>query len=209
MNLNIDSSSLNNGDWQNFIYLILLLTVMIGGLASRKDLAFGKILKYLGIWSVIGFIAISLYSYRYEFSGFKNRILGEINPSSAQITDSGELIINLSQDGHFYMDVRINGVAMRFMIDTGASDIMLSLDEAKRIGIDLKKLSFNKPYQTANGTSWGASVNLEEIEVGNVKFKNVLASVNNADMGTSLLGMSFLRKFRKYEFYQDRLVLKI
>jgi aspartyl protease family protein len=182
---------------------------MIGGLASRKDLPFGKILKYLGIWSAIGFIAISLYSYRYEFSGFKNRILGEINPSSAQITESGELIILLSQDGHFYMDVRINGVAMRFMIDTGASDITISLDEAKRIGIDLKKLSFDKPYQTANGTSWGANVNLEEIEVGNVKFKNVSASVNNAEMGTSLLGMSFLRKFRKYEFYQDRLVLRI
>jgi len=205
----MDFSSLSSDDWQNFIYSALILMILISGLASRKELAFGKILKYLGIWSAIALVTISLYAYRYEFSGFKNRVLGEINPSAAQVGKSGELIINLSQDGHFYMDVKVNGVAMRFMIDTGASDITISLDEAKRIGINPKTLLFNKPYQTANGTSWGANINLEETEVGNVKFRNVSASVNNAEMGTSLLGMSFLRRFKKYEFYQDKLVLTI
>lgn len=202
-------SSLNSGDQQNFIYLALLLIMMIIGLFSRRDLGFGKILKYLGIWSAIGFVAIALYSYRYEFSDFKSRILGEINPSAARVTNNGELVINLSQDGHFYMNLKVNGIAMRFMIDTGASDIVISTQEAQRLGINLKKLLFNKRYQTANGTSWGASVTLSEVEVGNVKFNDVPASVNDADMGVSLLGMSFLTRFKKYEFYQDKLVLTL
>ncbi|OFW80678.1 MAG: hypothetical protein A2887_03320 [Alphaproteobacteria bacterium RIFCSPLOWO2_01_FULL_40_26] len=202
-------SDLHGGDWQSFIYLTLLLVILFASLFSRRDVKFGKILKYLAIWSAIGLVAIIFYSYRFEFSDFKARILGEINPTSARIGEDGEITINLAQDGHFYIDVRVNGVPVRFMIDTGASDIVISVQEARRIGIDTKKLIFNKAYQTANGMSFGASIMLNEIEIGNIKFRNVSASVNNADMGMSLLGMSFLRQFKKYEFYRDKLVLII
>lgn len=205
----MDFSSLQKGDWQNFLYLALVLVALISSLLSRRDIGLAKIFKYLAIWSVVGFMGIALYSYRFEFSDFKARILGEINPSSALVGKNSEIIINLSQDGHFYLDVKINGVAMRFMIDTGASDITLSLEEARRIGINPEKLLFNKPYQTANGTSWGASIMLDEIEVADKKFYNISASVNNSDMGISLLGMSFLRQFHRYEFYRDKLVLEI
>jgi aspartyl protease family protein len=205
----MDFNSLSGGDWQNFSYLALLLVVMLSGLFSRRDLAFGKILKYLGIWSVIALFIVTLYSYRYEFVDFKSRILGELNPSATQVTKSGNLVINISQDGHFYMDVAVNGIMMRFMIDTGASDITISLGDAKKLGIDLTELQFNKPYQTANGKSWGANIKLREVAVGNAKFYNISASVNSSEMGVSLLGMSFLRQFKKYEFYQDKLILTL
>ena len=205
----MDFSSFSSGDWQNFASLSIILAMLISGLLTRRDLPLSKIIKYLGIWSVVGLATIVIYSYRFEFSDFKNRILGEINPSAVRINKSGELEIALSQDGHFYIDLKINGTAMHFMIDTGASDIVISLAEAKRIGINPKKLNFNKPYQTANGKTWGATVMLDQIEVGDVIFHDVAASVNNAEMGTSLLGMSFLRKFKKYEFYRDRLILTI
>ncbi len=204
----MDFNSFGTNDWQNFSYLALILVVMLSNLFSR-NLAFSKILKYLAIWSVVGLAIVALYSYRFEFSDFKNRIVAEISPTSVQVNDLGELEVSLAQDGHFYIDVKINNTPVRFMIDTGASDIVISIKEAKPLGINLEKLTFNKPYQTANGTSWGANVTLDEIEVGNVVFHNVAASINNADMGTSLLGMSFLRKFKKYEFYRDRLVLTI
>ena len=200
---------LSDGNWQNFIYLLLLLAMMVAGVVSRRDLDFKKILKYLCAWSIIGFIFVALYSYRYEFSDFKGRILGEINPSRAQVSDLGEIEINAAQDGHFYLDTKINGVAITFMIDTGASDIVIGVDEAKKIGINPKNLNFIKRYQTANGISLGASVILKELEFGDLQFLNVEASVNNANMGTSLMGMSFLRRFKKYEFYRDKLVLTI
>lgn len=202
-------NNLNNSDWQNFIYLALVLLVLVSGLSLRRELGTKKILKYFAIWSFIGLISISFYSYRHEFADFKNRILGEINPSAARVNQSGQITINLSQDGHFYINVEINSLPIRFMIDTGASDIVISITEAKRLGFDVQKLLFNKPYQTANGTSWGASIIFNELKVGNIKFRNVPASVNGAEMGNSLLGMSFLRQFKKYEFYRDRLILTI
>ncbi len=201
-------NNFGDSEWQSFIYLLLLLVVLLGNLFSRRDLPWSKVFKYLGIWSLLGLVVIIFYSYRFEFSDFKNRILGEINPSRVQTKNDGKIEVKLAQDGHFYIDVKINNVPVRFMIDTGASDIVLSVKEAKRIGIDPKKLSFNKPYQTANGTSWGAGIKLDKLEVGTAVFLEVNASVNNADMGTSLLGMSFLRKFKRYEFYQDRLILE-
>jgi aspartyl protease family protein len=200
---------LSNSDWQNFIYLALLLVAMLSGLFLRRNLPFAKILKYLSIWAGIALVAIILYSYRFEFSDFKTRILGEINPSLAQVQNSGQLVINLSDDGHFYINVKINGQPVKFMIDTGASDIVISIDDAIRIGINPKNLLFNKFYQTANGTSSGAAIVLNELVVGDVVFRNVSASVNSAPMGTPLLGMSFLRQFKKYEFYRDKLVLTI
>lgn len=202
-------NDLNSGDWKSLVALSVILVVMASSLFSRSDLSVGKITKYLGIWSVVGLATVALYSYRFEFSDLKTRILGELRPSSVQVNDAGELIINLSEDGHFYVNVKINDRPVRFMIDTGASDIVVSVSEARRLGIDLKKLTFNRPYQTANGTSWGASVRFAKMEIGNAEFLDVEASVNNADMGTSLLGMSFLRRFRKYEFYRDRLILSI
>ncbi len=196
-------------DKANMIYLILVLIMLISGLVSRRDLPIAKAAKYLFYWALIAFATIALYSYRFEFSGFKNRILGELNPTAARLDDHGRLIINISQDGHFYVDVKINNQAVRFMIDTGASDVVLSMEDAKKIGINPKNLIFNKRYQTANGEVFGASIRLNEIEIGGVKFYDMPASVNSADLGVPLLGMQFLRKFRRYEFYQDRLILEL
>lgn len=197
---------LNSSDWQNFIYSALILLILIGNLGSRR-LPFGKTLKYLGIWSAVALVVISLYSYRYEFFDFKNRILGELNPSKARVNAENQLVIKLSDDGHFYVNSYINSKPVRFMVDTGASDIVLNIDDAKKIGINLNNLVFNKRYQTANGTSFGANVVLDKFVIGNVEFSNITASVNEADMGTSLLGMSFLRNCKKYEFYRDSLIL--
>ncbi len=195
-------------DWQNFIYLFLILLVLLSSLIARRDFAFSKLFKALAIWALIGFVFVVIYSYRFEFSAFKNRILGELNPSDARFEED-RLIINLSQDGHFYLNVKINHKEVRFMIDTGASDIVLSKNDARKIGINLNELNFNRIYQTANGRSFGASVRLDEIEISKVKFFDVNASINSGEMSVSLMGMEFLRRFKRYQFYQDKLILEI
>lgn len=198
---------MNNNEWLNAFYLVVILAFVISGVMTRKDMPFAKMAKYFAAWLGIALIVIILYSFRYNFADFKSRVVGELNPAYVQATNSGQIIINKSYDNHFYANVKINDVNVRFMIDTGASDVVLSLDDADRVGIDISKLIFNKPYQTANGTSFGASTIAKKIQFGNLQLRNVRISVNNADMGTSLLGMSFLSKFKKYEFYQDKLIL--
>ncbi len=205
----MDFNNLSSADWQRFSYCALLLIVLTTNLMARKELTISKTIKYLTMWFAVSLVLIALYSYRYEFSDFKNRLAAEINPSAAQLTKSGQIIINASQDGHFYVEARINSVNIHFMVDTGASDIAINLADAARIGLSTKSLIFNKPYQTANGVALGAGVTLEELEISNTKFTNISASVNGSNMGTSLLGMSFLKRLKKYEVYQDKLILTI
>ncbi|MBU6339418.1 MAG: TIGR02281 family clan AA aspartic protease [Rickettsiales bacterium] len=189
------------------VYYIIILVFLILGIITRREISFFQILKYLFIWCAIAFVVIAFYSFRYDFSDLKNRIIGEINPSQARLNDNGQIVINMSEDGHFYINLKINQKTIRFMVDTGASDVMLNANDAENIGIDVNRLTFNRPYQTANGISFGASIILEEIEIAGVRFINIPASVSNANMGVSLLGMSFLKRCKKYEFYQDKLIL--
>ena len=198
---------MENNDLSQIVYLVILILIMSYGMINRKEMSLKKIVKYFLIWSLIGLIIIALYAYRFEFNNFKERISGEINPTSAQLNQQGQLIINISDDSHFYVKMLINKKPILFMVDTGASDIVLNLQDAIKIGVNPKNLIFNRQFQTANGRVLGASIILKEVEISGIKFKDVKASVTNGEMGVNLLGMSFLRRFGKYEFYQDRLIL--
>lgn len=198
---------MENNDLSQIVYLVILILIMSYGMINRKEMSLKKIVKYFLIWSLIGLIIIALYAYRFEFKDFKERISGEINPTSAQLNHQGQLIINISADSHFYVKILINKKPILFMVDTGASDIVLNLQDAIKIGVNPKNLIFNRQFQTANGRVLGASIILKEVEISGIKFKDVRASVTNGEMGVNLLGMSFLRRFGKYEFYQDRLIL--
>jgi aspartyl protease family protein len=197
-----------NSEAQNLVYLLILLSFLLSSLYMSRGLPLLQTIKYIAIWGVIALFGVALYAYRFEFSDFKDRIISEIDPSLVRL-NGNKIVINLSQDGHFYLNTKINGKVIRFMIDTGASDVALNLQDAKAIGINLKDLVFDKRYNTANGVVLGASVRLDEIEVASVKFYDIKASVNQGELDVSLLGMSFLREFRRYEFYRDKLILEI
>ena len=106
-------------------------------------------------------------------------------------------------------NVKIKNQEVRFMIDTGASDVVIDEKIASKLGYDLKKINYNKVFQTANGQSYGASISFDEVDVSGIKFYNVQASITNSDLVIPLLGMSFLQKFYKYEFYRDKLILTL
>lgn len=195
-----------SSDAQSTIYYIILLVFLVSSLILGRRFNLKQSVKYFSAWVGIIILIVLLYSFRFEFESLKNRLLGELSPSMAQNID-GKIVINLSRDGHFYLNTKINGKFVRFLVDTGASDVVLNLQDAKKIGIDVTKLRFNKVYHTANGTVRGASVILKKLEFADMVFYNVRASVNSSDLDVSLLGMSFLQNFGKYEVYQDKLIL--
>lgn len=190
------------------IYYVILLIFLLWGFVVGSRFKFVQSLKYIGLWLGIALVFVILYSYRYEFSSLKNRVLGEISPMSARQDGRGRIVINLSRDGHFYVNTKVNGRSIRFLVDTGASDVALSLQDAKIAGVDVRSLNFNRPYSTANGVIMGASTRLSEISLGGIKFYDVEASVNGAKLGVSLLGMSFLKRFSRYEVYRGKLILE-
>tara|TARA_R110000772_G_scaffold267933_2_gene393261 strand:- start:29083 stop:29754 length:672 start_codon:yes stop_codon:yes gene_type:complete len=177
----------------------LLLVAVIGGAAiAHGRFQARQALRHAAIWVGLGAVLLLGYSFRAEFLALGGRLTGELLPHRAQEAPGGDVTIRAGAGGHFIAEATVNGVAIRFLVDTGASEVVLSPRDAERLGFNLKSLSFNRMYQTANGTVTGAPVRLEDIRIGAITVKDVRASVNGVAMKRSLLGMSFLGRLGGY-----------
>lgn len=185
-----------------------ILVLVASGVLTSRRLNLGKAVRDLAIWAAVVAGLVAVYGFRGELELVGSRVLGELEPSLGQETAGGEIEFRRGGDGHFYISADVNGRTVRFLVDTGASDIVLSPADAKKLGFRLAALNFNQAYQTANGTGWGATVTLDSIAVGRIRFRNVGASVNDAPMSESLLGLGFLDRLSGYEVRGDSLILR-
>ncbi|MGA7863238.1 MAG: TIGR02281 family clan AA aspartic protease [Stellaceae bacterium] len=116
------------------------------------------------------------------------------------------LVYRADRRGHFSLTATVNGAPTRFVVDTGASLVALTLDDARAAGIGRSELSFNQLTQTANGRVRFAPVMLREVRIEHLSIENVPAAViENLDQ--SLLGMSFLRRLKSFEMREGALTI--
>lgn len=194
------------------IDILLPSIVLIGILAIGAMLLlirFGlktNIVKLL-TWLIIFLIFIIIYTFRFEFQNLKNRILANLIPHYSWVNDKGEIVILRNRDGHFYIDILINDIQIPFMIDTGASGVMLTTKAARMLKINPSNLKYNNIAYTANGPTKTASVLLDVVRINNVVFNDVPASVASNDQSdVSLLGMRLISKF-SMKIENDLLIL--
>lgn len=120
---------------------------------------------------------------------------------------ASEVVLQRAGDGHFYVDVDVNGSTVRMLADTGASAIALSAEDAERAGIDVDQLDFSRAVSTANGVAAVAEVELDEVRVGSIVRRDVRGIVTRG-LSHSLLGMSFFNSLSKVAMEPDELVLR-
>ena len=111
------------------------------------------------------------------------------------------------RDGHFRVDAMVNGVPVRFLVDTGASIVVLNPADAKHIGLDLDRLTYTDSAETANGKVAAAPIVIQEILIGPIRMTDVTGAVDRQNTMTSLLGMSFLSRLQGYEVSSGELTL--
>ena len=182
----------------SFGYLTLLLLAIGGWWISSNRPSIGKTLQMALVWGMIFMGGMAIY-------GLWNDISSDY---SAQITGGdAEITIPRSRDGHYYAKVKINDVDINFLVDTGASDLVLTREDAKKVGINVATLPFLGSANTANGTVPIAYARLAEVRFGSYIDRAVPASVSGGEMVKSLLGMSYLGLFDRIEILSDRLVL--
>lgn len=129
----------------------------------------------------------------------------ESRPSPDLSSDAIEL--QREYNGHFYADVQINGSPIRVLVDTGATGIALSREDAQRAGLAVSAGMFNVVGKGANGDVHGEYVTLDRVSLGNATAESVSAVV--LDSGEqSLLGQSFLSKFETVEIKGNTMVLR-
>ncbi len=188
----------------NIGWLVLILaSLLVGHRLKLKAAA-----RYATGWGlVIGLIVLG-YAYRDEMLAVALRMRSAVIPGYPAAGAAHEFTIGRDAGGAFEVVGAVNGKPVTFMIDTGASEVVLSPADARRIGVDVSGLKFSHRYETANGVGMGAPFTATRLGVGPIRLDNVPMSINQAPMSTSLLGMSFLRRLDSFEMRRDRLVLK-
>ena len=130
------------------------------------------------------------------------------SPDSAQ-TARRTATISARPDGHYWTRALVNRKAsVEFMVDTGASVVALTYEDAQKMGLRPDTLDYRWEIHTAGGVTMGASVLIESIQINPVKISNVEAMVLRTDLQQSLLGMSFLRELYSYEFRGNRMIIQ-
>ena len=126
-----------------------------------------------------------------------------------QVDQEQSVRIRKRADGHFMVTTEANGVALNMLVDTGASTVVLRPEDGQRLGFDADDLRYTVPVQTANGTTYAASVRLKTLSVGRIRMNNVDALVaKRGALRENLLGMSFLNRLNSYEFSGPYLTLR-
>lgn len=116
-------------------------------------------------------------------------------------TASGRVTkLKMGRGGHFYTTAKMNGRSVKVLVDTGATLVAINESTARRLGIRLKNSDFKYRVRTANGIAEAAAATIREIQIGNVRVRNVRASVSrDKALSSTLLGMSFLGELKRFQ----------
>ncbi|MEL6477975.1 MAG: TIGR02281 family clan AA aspartic protease [Pseudomonadota bacterium] len=191
----------DNDTTARFFYLALLGTLIAWGLFLSQGYRLKQGLRDAAIWGLIFFSAVTAY-------GFKDPFMAQLYPNRAEMLDNRTVLLKRSADGAFHARVEINGTPLDFLVDTGASDLVLTRADAAAAGIEIDSLNFMGQARTANGLVSTAGVLLDSVRLGEITDFDVRARVNGGELGISLLGMSYLDRYRSTAFEGDTLILR-
>jgi aspartyl protease family protein len=202
----------DNEDFARLVMLGVWGTVLATGFLHR-GIRFQDTVRQAAVWLTLLMALVASYQYRFEIQNIASRVTAGIIPSRPQIAFGADgalrVTVNKSSSGHFGADGIVNGAGVLFLVDTGASSVVLTADDAKAAGIQPESLSFTYPVSTANGTAFAAKVTLDEVRIGGIARRNVSAMVaEQGKLRNSLLGMSFLSTLSAYTVQQDQLILQ-
>ena len=197
----------------DLVRALAILALLAASLAVRPVRALFAARAALS-WLALAAALVAGYAYRDRLAEFAAPVLGALVPQKPRALGDGAIEIRRSAGGHFHIEAEIRSrpdavpARVRFLIDTGASDIVLAPEDARRAGFDLTALAYTRAYATANGRVMGAPVRLAALEIAGTRLDDVAASVNGAAMDQSLLGMAFLGRLAGFEITGDVLVLR-
>ena len=194
-----------------FALLVFIAASVAGSYRGRA----GQAMRDMLAWSLLGAALFAGYSYRERIVSFGHQVLGDLLPadsllrSDSQVDQERSVRIRKRPDGHFMVHTEANGVLMQMLVDTGASTVVLRPEDGRLLGFEVDQLRYVVPVQTANGTTYAASIHLKTLSVGKIRMNNVEALVaKRGALRENLLGMSFLNRLNSYEFSGEYLTLR-
>lgn len=189
------------------IYLILCL-ILVGSALMVRRIPIGQAAKMVLAWALIFGAAFIVFALRDDFRALGGRLMAEVT-GKADVAkgEGGELRLRRQEDGHFWVDAKLNGETVRFLVDSGATVTTISPSVAEAAGIERRG---NDPLimQTANGMAEAWRGRAERLEVGALVRQDFPVHIAEGLGDTNLLGMNFLSSLDSWRVEGQWLVLK-
>lgn len=186
--------------------LLGLAALVSSGLLSVRRVDIGRAARGAAIWAAILIVLVLGYADRGDMADIGDKLRAALFPAFAVARSPHEMVVGRSEGGAFFVMAQVNGEPVRFLIDTGSSEIVLSPADAARAHVSSAGAAMAS--ETANGVGYGAVATADTLTVGPIRMSNVPVAVNRAPMSVSLLGMSFLRRLETFEVRGDQMILK-
>ncbi|MCK0138942.1 TIGR02281 family clan AA aspartic protease [Aliiroseovarius sp. F47248L] len=187
-------------DYARAIYLTLLLVAVGGYFVAENRKNIGQTFRHALIWGLIFVGAMAGV-------GLWQDIRNDITPRQSVVQETGQIELPRAHDGHFYATLLMNGQPIEFVVDTGASQIVLTKEDAERAGVQMDALRFFGRAMSANGPVRTAPARIARVELLGIEDFGVEVWVNDGEMPGSLLGNDYLQRFEKIEIERDKLIL--
>jgi aspartyl protease family protein len=130
------------------------------------------------------------------------------SPTPDRAPGASDTAVVKGPDGHFWAEANVDGRRVRFLVDTGATAVALTLDDARRLGLTPERLDFSQTVKTAAGDARAALVDLDYVAVAGARVDKVQALVLDKGLSTTLLGMTYLGRLSRIEATPGSLILR-
>jgi aspartyl protease family protein len=200
---------LSNRDFSSLGYKIALLVFVSGAVLTLFRERLAEAITAALLWVVVGLFLVIGYSYRLQLHDIADHVMVVLVPGHIFAHGRDVEIYRSASSSDFYIrEVRVNEALVPMVLDTGASTIVLTQDDAKAAGLPLALLDYTVSIDTANGRTHAAPLKIKLIAIGDIEEHSVDALVAQAGtLRTSLLGMSFLNRLQSWEVRGTHLVL--
>lgn len=195
-------------DWANVAYAAMLVVLVSAGLLRARRGLFSQHLRNAALWSALVAILALGFAYRAELAGVPQHLRLAFSTGEPVTSGDHELVVPQDDQGAFVVVAAVNGRRVRFVVDTGASDTVLSPQDARALGIDVERLHYDAAAETANGVGYGARYVARRLQVGPIGLDDFPMVVNQSPLSASLLGLSFLDRLAAFEVHDRKLILR-
>jgi aspartyl protease family protein len=194
-------------DGPSLIWGVVCIVLLMSSLAARR-LPLGYVAKAAFAWIAIFAALFAIFSFRFEFKAVWERVKADISGTAGQSVRGEDITIRRQDDGHYWLQLDVNGKPVRFMIDSGATTTAVNANTARETGIEVDTTGYPVFLNTANGRVTAQRGVILSLKIGSQEIgqHNVVVSESFGD--TNVLGMNFLDSMQSWKVEANVMTLK-
>ena len=198
---------MNAEDGPSLIWGVLMVMLLVGSLAARR-LPIGQVAKMALAWVAIFALMFVVFSFRFELAAIWERTKAEFDGTAAQNVVGEAIQVKRQDDGHYWVQVEINGNDAKFLIDSGATTTALNSTTARETGVDVDASGYPVIITTANGRVTAQRGTAQTLRLGPLELKDHKVVVSDSFGDTNVLGMNFLDDLQSWKVENNVMTLQ-